>query len=138
MDFITCFPYDDTLTRFSITGSQLWDIFSHIMRIENRDGEGECYQVNSSIRAIYSDKEKCLKELSIAGELVDRAHFYTITLQGFHVNQSKDNLGISEDDLRKSGQAKVVSTSAQEILEEYLRNNQNILSQVEGRLKYIK
>lgn len=137
MDFISCFPYDDTLTRFSIPGSQLYDIFSHIMRIENRDGEGECYQVNKGIQAIYDEKEKMLKELLIDGEEVSKTEFYTITLQGFHVKQAKDNLGISEDNLRKSGEAKVVSTSAQEVMEEYLRTNQNIQVGIEGRLQYI-
>jgi 5'-nucleotidase len=45
-DLLSCFPYDDSLTRYKIPGHQLRDIFSHIMRSENRDGEGECYQVN--------------------------------------------------------------------------------------------
>jgi len=37
----TCFPYNDYLTRFTITGDQLKRIFGHIMRKENRAGEGE-------------------------------------------------------------------------------------------------
>lgn len=36
----SCFPYDDSLSRFEVSGKQLKKIFSHIMRIENRDGEG--------------------------------------------------------------------------------------------------
>jgi len=35
-----------------------------------------------------------------------------------------------------SGQGKVVSTSAQGALEEYLRNHQNISRKVKGRLVY--
>lgn len=137
MDFITCFPYDDTLTRFTITGSQLWDIFEHIMRVENRNGEGECYQVNRGISAVYLEKEKELKSLSIKGEDVSKTKFYTVTLQGFHITQAKENLGQTEEQLRLSGESKVVSTSAQEVLEEYLRNHQNISSEVEGRLQYL-
>ncbi|OGO06523.1 MAG: bifunctional metallophosphatase/5'-nucleotidase, partial [Chloroflexi bacterium RBG_13_56_8] len=45
-DFMTCFAFEDTLTRFTLTGGQLKGIFQHIMRPENRTGEGECYQVN--------------------------------------------------------------------------------------------
>jgi 5'-nucleotidase len=44
-DFLACFPYDDSLHRFEITGRELEHIFAHIMRWENRTGEGECYQV---------------------------------------------------------------------------------------------
>ncbi len=31
-DFLTCFPYNDMLTRYTVTGGQLSGIFSHIMR----------------------------------------------------------------------------------------------------------
>lgn len=137
MDFITCFPYDDTLTRFTVTGEQLWNIFSHIMRIENRDGEGECYQVNSGVEAVYQEKQKGLKSLKIGGKPIDKTALYTITLQGFHVNQSTDNLGLSEKQLLQSGESKVVSTSAQEVLEEFLRDHQNMKVGIEGRLQYI-
>ena len=51
MDFMSCFPYDDSLTRFTVTGAALKRAFSHWMRPENRDGEGECYQVNAAVRA---------------------------------------------------------------------------------------
>ena len=50
-DLMSCFPYDDVLRRFTISGSNVKKIFAHIMRPENRDGEGECYQVNSKVRA---------------------------------------------------------------------------------------
>jgi len=38
--------------------SRIIKIFKHIMRAENREGEGECYQVNSGVQAKYSDKER--------------------------------------------------------------------------------
>jgi len=136
MDFITCYPYDDTLTRYSVTGSQLEGIFQHIMRNENRNSEGECFQVNSSVRAVYDTKEDKLLSLEINNSEVDKAEIYTIALQGFHVNQAKDNLDLTQEELLESGKSKVISTSIQEILEEYLRSHQNISSKVEGRLSY--
>ncbi len=53
-----CFPFEDSLRRFTITGDQMKQIFSHIMRPENRNGEGECYQVSAGIRAVYNDQNK--------------------------------------------------------------------------------
>ncbi|NMB70506.1 bifunctional metallophosphatase/5'-nucleotidase, partial [candidate division WWE3 bacterium] len=44
-DFISSFPYDDTLTKFYVTVDKLKKMFSHFMRAENLNGEGECYQV---------------------------------------------------------------------------------------------
>jgi 5'-nucleotidase / UDP-sugar diphosphatase len=136
-DLLSCFPYDDTLTRFNISGSKIWEIFNHIMRPENRDGEGECYQVNQGVKAVYSDKDKKLVSLEINSRPVKKTEFYTICLQGYHFNQSKPYLNISNQELLESGETKVITTSAQEVLEEYLRNHQNIQSQLEGRLVFI-
>jgi len=73
-DFMACFPYDDNLHRFDISGVRLKKIFSHIMRQENRTGEGECYQVNASVKAVYDDKEKALKTLQIYGKKVKNGY----------------------------------------------------------------
>jgi len=137
-DFLACFPYDDTVTRYIITGSQLRKIFKHIMRLENRGREGECYQVNSKIKAVYNDKERKLELLTIDGQPVDSTKFYSIALQGYHFNNSAAYLDITQEELLASGKSKVVSTSAQQVLEEFLRNNQNISRKVEGRLVYQK
>jgi len=67
-DFRTCFPYDDFLNRCTVKGSTIKKIFSHIMRKENRNSEGECYQVNSGIEAVYSDSRGQLISLSIKSE----------------------------------------------------------------------
>ena len=135
-DLMACFPYDDTLTRFAITGSQLRNIFTHFMRKENRDGEGENYQVNGKVKATYNDKTKLLEGLLINEVEVESDQFYTICLQNFHVKNSKKYLDISSEELLASGKTKVVSTSAQEVFEEFLRDNQNIFREIEGRLVY--
>ncbi|MFH1534527.1 MAG: bifunctional UDP-sugar hydrolase/5'-nucleotidase, partial [Patescibacteria group bacterium] len=57
-DLTACFPYDDSLNRFNINGGQLKSIFTHIMRPENRNGEGECYQVSMGTKAVYDDQKK--------------------------------------------------------------------------------
>lgn len=135
-DLLTCFPYDDILRRFTISGAQLWKIFDHIMRTENRNGEGECYQVNGKVKAEYSDKEHRLLSLKIDGMPVDKTKFYTICLQGYHFNNSADYLNITNEELLASGKSKVITTSAQQVLEEFLKNNQNISRKIEGRLVY--
>lgn len=131
-----CFPYDDSLTRFSITGEQLKKIFSHTMRIENRDGEGEFYQVNSKVRAIYSNQEARLLSLEINGKKVKDKQNYTITLQGYHIANSTKNLNITNDELTALGTGRVVTTSAYQVLEEWLRVNPNFNEKIEGRLVF--
>ena len=135
-DLKACFPYDDTLQRFKITGYQLKRMFKHVMRIENRDGEGECYQVNSNVKVVYDEKKKDIEFFQISNKDVADDLFYTVCIQGYHFNNCKDYMDISQEELLESEQSKVVSTSAVEVLEEFLRNNQNISREVEGRIVY--
>jgi 5'-nucleotidase len=133
-----CFPYDDSLTKFIITGLQMKKIFSHIMRIENRDGEGECYQINSKVHAVYSDSARKLLSLDICGTPVNESQKYTITLQGYHYANSKAYLNISNDELIKAEPPKVITTSAYQILEEWLRTHPNETRKIEGRIVFKK
>jgi 5'-nucleotidase / UDP-sugar diphosphatase len=136
-DVMSCFPFDDSLITYEITGLQLKTIFSHIMRKENRNSEGECYQVNSGVQATYDDGKKSLTSLSVAGKPVVDVNSYTICVQGYHSTNSLNNLSMSPTSLVKLGGTIVVTTSAREVLIEYLRTNQNLKQSVEGRLSYI-
>ena len=136
-DYIASFPYDDSYSRYTITGSQLMKIFNHIMRKSNRDGEGECYQINSEIKAVYDDKKDSLISLSIKNIEVVPAQFYTIALQGFHFKSSESYLNISNEELLVSKKTKVITTSVQDTLKEYLRNHQNISKKITGRIVYL-
>jgi len=134
-DLMTCFPYNDVLTSFTVTGEQLRRIFATIMRQSNRNGEGECYQVNSKVRAIHDDRIGELKELHLEGRPVNNAGHYTLVLQGYHARNAGTYLGVTLEDL-SAIKARVVSTSAREVLEEWLRDHQNVGRKVEGRLTF--
>ena len=137
MDFMSCFPYDDSVTRYTVSGATLKRMFARWMRPENRcSGEGECYQVNGAVRARYRDADQSLVSLEINGSPVDDARPYTVGLQGYHSANSDAYFGVSLDDLAAAGPSKVVSTSAQQVLDEWLRAHQNIGRKVEGRLVY--
>jgi 5'-nucleotidase len=135
-DLLSCFPYDDFLCRHEITGRQLKEIFTHIMRLENRDGEGECYQVNANVKAVYDDKKKELVQLLIKDERVGDNSKYTISMQGYHAKNAAAYLSISQEELEASGKSKTVTTSAQEVFKEYLMSHQNLNRSIEGRLVY--
>jgi 5'-nucleotidase len=68
---------------------------------------------------------------------VEEGRSYTIGIMGYHVNNCTAYLSLTPDELRASGKTKVVTTSAQEVMEEYLRNHQNIGRRVEGRLVWV-
>ena len=135
-DFRACFPFDDSLRRYTITGKQLKGIFSHIMRPENRDGEGECYEVNAGVRAVYNDRKMVLESLDVGGTPVDDARHYTLGLIGYHADNCVKNLNLTPDELTHLGGTKVVATSTTSALEEYLRAHPNLNRSIEGRLVF--
>ena len=135
-DLYKIFPYQDSLQEFTVWGADLKRLFRHIMRPENRTGEGECYQVNRGVRAVWDEKQRTLEVLSVQGKPVADDAKYTIALQGFHVKNSERNLGLGNDELNALGTGRVISTSVRDVIEEVLRNHQNLNSQVEGRLVY--
>ncbi len=130
------FPYDDVLYKCIVTGAQLRRLFAHIMRPENRTGEGECYQVNREVRAVYNEAERRLESLTIRGIPVADDGHYTVLLQGYHYTNSGPNIGLTAEELTALAPPKVVSTSARDVLEEHLRSHQSLGSQIEGRLVY--
>ncbi len=137
-DLVACFPFDEAITRYTLTGAQLRRLFAHIMRPENRDGEGECYQVNRGAKAVYRDATHELEELWVGGAPVKDGATYTMCLTAsYHEKNAAEFLGISTEEMRKTGPHKMVGTSMRDVLEEYLRNHQNVDATVEGRLVYL-
>jgi len=135
-DYTAIFPFDDALHRFTITGAQLKQIFKHILRPENRDREGECYQVSKGVKAVYVDAARDLETLTINDQAVKDGDQYTIGLQGYHSENSAPNIGLSAEELTALQPSRVVTTSLLDVLEEYLRSHQNLSSKVEGRLTF--
>lgn len=137
MDFIACFPYDDSLTRYTVSGASLKRAFAHWMRPENRDGEGECYQVNAAVRAVYSNPERRLVSLELKGAPVEDGAAYGLILQGYHAKNAKAYLDLEPSDLTARAPSRVVATSAQTVLKEWLAVHQNVSRKTEGRLVYL-
>jgi 5'-nucleotidase len=136
-DLRTVFPYKNSLYKFRVTGVQLTQIFAHIMRPENRiQGQSQYMQVNQGIKAVYNDAEKRVESLSIKGQAVQEEQHYTICIDDYRYQNSADNLGITNEELTKLGDPKVIATNPQDVLEEYLTHHQNLNSHIEGRLVY--
>lgn len=131
------FPYDDSIIRFKISGAKIQKIFDHIFKIENRDGEGECYQLNSNVKIIYSDKKNKIIDIKIKNENLSNEKNYFIAMQGYHFNNSQRYLNIKKEELSEIEQPKIITTSACEVLEEYLKNHQNLNTKIENRINFI-
>ncbi|MEH2351611.1 5'-nucleotidase C-terminal domain-containing protein [Nostoc sp.] len=136
-DLKKIYPYDDVFYKLKVTGAVLTKIFAYIMRLENRvPGESEYLQVNKGVKAVYRDAEEKLESLSIHGKPVQDDAQYTIAMDGYRYQNAFYRLGVTEEELTQLGNPKVITTSCQDVLEEYFGCHQNLNSQIEGRLVY--
>jgi len=135
-DFISCFPYGDSLTMFGVKGETLRKMFERWMRAENRTGEGECYQVSSGVKVTYSESQKRVTWLSVKGEPVQAERIYTVGLQGYQASNSKAYLDVSPEELAEIYRPKVISHNIQTLLLDYLRDNQGMRRTIENRIVY--
>lgn len=135
-DLKQAFPYDDSFSRYLINGAQLRKIFTHIMRKDNRNSEGECFQVNKSVKAVFDENQDKLISLKVNGLEIADEQTFKIGIQSYHFNSCEKNLNISEEELSMISRPKVMASSMQAVLDEYLRHHQIVIPAVEGRLVY--
>jgi 5'-nucleotidase len=133
-DFTSAFPYDDALFTVRVSGAQLKRIFSHILRKENRNEDGETYQVSGGAAVSYDDSTASIRSLLIGGADVENNRQYTIGLLEYDCKNSEKNLSIPGEELSAPDNPRVIATSVRDILEEYLRRTSHIDSRIEGRI----
>ena len=133
-DLVACFPFKDTVQKFTISGTALKRMFAKFMSNENRQMQRECYQVSKGIKAIYDKTTDKLVSLSLNEEEIADDKQYSVCLQGYHYTNLKKFLNVDESEISNY---KLIATAQLDIIEEYLRAHQMLNSKVEGRLTYI-
>ena len=134
-DLAECLPYDDAVYMLKVTGTQLERMLRHILREEAFQGEHtEFYQFSHGMRMVWSRGEQTFRELTLDGAPLHPDRLYTVAMQKYHYNNLQPFLNITLEEAEKNGKIRVLSTSARDVVEEYLTVNQHLSRQVEGRL----
>ncbi len=133
--FLESIPYDDVLYQFTLSGADLEQMMRYLLRPENQDGAGYFFQVSRGVQITYDNAARDLATFSIRGEPVQKDRHYTVCLQSYHYeDDSQKHYGLPKEHFTALAPQQVVATSMRDVLEEYLRQHQNLSSQVEGRL----
>ena len=134
-DLVECLPYDDAVYMLKVTGTQLERMIRHILRDEAFQGEHtEFYQFSHGMRIVWSRSGQVFRELTLDGEVLHADRLYSVAVQKYHYNNLKPFLDITLEEVEKNGKIRVLSTSARDVVEEYLTVNQHLSGEVEGRL----
>ena len=134
-DLVECLPYDDAVYMLKVTGTQLERMIRHILRDEAFQGEHtEFYRFSHGTHIVWSRSKQAFRTLTLDGEALYAERLYTVAVQKYHYNNLKPFLDITLEEVEKNGKIRVLSTSARDVVEEYLTVNQHLSREVEGRL----
>lgn len=134
-DLVECLPYDDAVYMLKVTGAQLERMLRHVLRDEAFQGEHtEFYQFSHGMHIVWSRSTQTFRTLTLDGEVLYAHRLYTVAMQKYHYNNLKAFLNITLEEAEENGKIRVLSTSARDVVEEYLMVNQHLNRRVEGRL----
>lgn len=134
-DLVECLPYDDAVFMLKVTGTQLERMIRHILREDAFVGEHtEFYQFSHGMHIVWSRSAQTFRELTLDGEPLHADRLYTVAMQKYHYTNLKPFLDITLEEAEENGKTSVLSTSARDVVEEYITVNQHLAHEVEGRL----
>ncbi|MDO5561726.1 MAG: bifunctional UDP-sugar hydrolase/5'-nucleotidase [bacterium] len=136
-DLVEIFPYDDDIYSLEMTGKQLYQVFTHLLRDKAFTGETEYYQISKNWQVTYDKKAKKIVDLTFKNKTVDLRKKYSVALQKFHFNNLSDFLGVSLKEVEVNKKPRIISTSALDIFDEYLTLNTHLDARIEGRYNFI-
>ena len=135
LDLRELFPYDDKVKVITVTGAQLRQMLKYMFRDEMFDSDHtEFYQFSYGMKMVYDRQKKDFTTLELDGEPIQDSKTYTIGLQEYHVTNFNDCFGFPVDDVLANADAKIASTSIQDVLIEDLSADGMRDAQVEGRI----
>ena len=127
MDLIEIFPYDDSIHMLTVTGKQLKHMLLYMLRDEAFEGEHtEFYQLSEGFYVEYDRSKKSFDTFRYQNRLINDDDLFRIGLQKYHFVNMEDNLDITISEVEENDKVKVLATSCQDILEEYMSNNQHL------------
>ena len=137
-ELIEIFPYDDKLRQLTVTGAQFKRMLTFIFREEMFDCDHtEFYQYSKGMHIVFDRATKEFVTLELADEPIEDDHIYKIGLQEFHFVNFEKFFDVPIEEVLANADAKVVSTSIQDVIIEHLSNASLVDSKVEGRIEIL-
>ena len=130
-------PFDDVLWMLDVTGAQFRQIVQHLMRDEAWLGDTEFYQFSKGVKIKYRKSTHAIEELKFRGEDVRDDMHLLIAIQNYHYNNFDEFLGVPLEEVKKNKKPRIVATSVNNIVEEYLSTHQGLDAHVEGRIEVV-
>jgi len=134
-DLMELVPFDDRVFVLKITGAQLRQMLTHVLRDENLDGShGEYYQVSRGFQALYDRAARRFAQFELDGCPIEDDRVLRVSLQEYHYKNFEAFLGLPRTALA-DGKGVVAATSLPGVLEEHFAQALHPCAEMEGRLE---
>lgn len=133
-DMIENTPYDDKIWMLKVTGEQFRRMVLHICRDEAWEGHTEFYQFSQGMRIVYRKSTHELEEFKLNGEDIVPGREILIAIQNYHFASFDEFLGVPLSEVEQNMRPRVVASSLNNIVEEFLATHPGLDAHVEGRL----
>ena len=134
-NLVECIPYAAKVWEIKMTGEQLKRAWRRINRDEALEGgHTEYYQLSKGCHMVYSRGQHEVTEFTLNGTPLEDGKLYTVALQDFHFNNLEDGIDMTMDEVKANGTPRIICTSDQEVIEEYLSTHPLLNRRVEKRI----
>ena len=134
-NLVECIPYAAKVWEIKMTGAQLKRAWVRINRDEALDGgHTEYYQLSKGCHMVYSRDKHEVTEFTLNGKPLVDDELYTVALQDFHYNNLEDGIDMTLEEVKANGTPRIICTSDQEVIEEYLAAHPLLNRHLEKRI----
>ncbi len=133
-DLIENTPFDDKVYMIEVTGEQFRKMVLYILRDDAWKGHTEFYQFSKGVHIVYKKSTHELLEFTFNGKPITDEMHLKIALQNYHYLNFENFFGIPFKEVEKNAKPRVVASSINNIIEEYMSTHPRLDAHVEGRL----
>ncbi len=133
-DMLENTPFDDMVYMLEVTGAQFRKMVLHILRDDAWEGHTEFYQYSKGVHIVYCKRTHTLEEFKFNGEDIKDDMRLKIAIQEYHYSNFDEFFGVPLEEVKKNRHPRIVMTSVNNIVEEYMTLHQGLDAHVEGRL----
>ena len=131
-------PFDDVVWMVDFNGAQFRRMVQYILRDDAWKGDTEFYQFSRGVRIKYRKSTHTIEELKFNGKDITYDQHLLVAIQNYHYKNFDDFLGVPLEDIKKNRKPRVVATSVNNIVEEYLSTHSGLDAHVEGRIEIVE
>ena len=135
-DLMEVFPYSDEMIGVNLTGAQLRQIMTYLMRDEAivEGAHCECFQFSRGFFCEYDCSTHSIRHLAMNGKEVQDDDVFWTAIESYHYICMEESLGISAEEVEKNGQPVELAVGSINVLEAFLSAHDYIKLDEEERL----